>query len=107
MEVRYAPDPKQYERMTTAEIRQSFLIADLFALGQIKLIYWHTDRMIIGSAVPTHDRLLLEAGGELAADYFAQRREIGVINVGGKGYIRSRWYSLHLGQKRCALHWPG
>ena len=64
MEVRYAPDPVRFERMNTAEIRQHFLIDDLFVPGQIKLVYWHTDRLIIGSVTPTGAPLALEAGRE-------------------------------------------
>jgi 4-deoxy-L-threo-5-hexosulose-uronate ketol-isomerase len=88
MEIRYAPDPTHFERMNTAEIRQNFLIDDLFAPGQVKLVYWHTDRLIIGSVAPTQSPLALEAGQELAANYFAERREIGVINIGGEGQIK-------------------
>jgi 4-deoxy-L-threo-5-hexosulose-uronate ketol-isomerase len=88
MEVRYPPDPKHFERMNTTETRQSFLIEDLFVPGEIKLVYSHVDRMVIGSAVATTTPLMLEAGPELAADYFAQRREIGVINIGGMGGMK-------------------
>jgi 4-deoxy-L-threo-5-hexosulose-uronate ketol-isomerase len=87
MDIRYPPDPKHFERMNTAEIRQSFLVKDLFVPGELKLVYSHVDRMVIGSAVPTSAPLLLEAGPELAADYFAQRREIGVINIGAQGAV--------------------
>jgi 4-deoxy-L-threo-5-hexosulose-uronate ketol-isomerase len=87
VEVRYAPDPQRFERMNTAEIRGSFLIDDLFAPGQLKLIYSDIDRLVIGSAVPTAETLFLEAGPELAAEYFAQRREIGAFNIGGPGHI--------------------
>jgi 4-deoxy-L-threo-5-hexosulose-uronate ketol-isomerase len=89
MDVRYPPDPKSFERMNTAEIRQSFLIGDLFVPGELKLVYSHVDRMVIGSAVPTGTPLLLEAGPELAADYFTQRREIGVINIGAQGAVKA------------------
>jgi len=88
MDVRYPPAPKHFERMNTTEIRQSFLIEDLFVPGELKLVYSHVDRMVIGSAVPTTVPLLLEAGPELAADYFAQRREIGVINIGDQGGVK-------------------
>ncbi len=87
MEVRYAPDPERFQRMNTAEVRQQFLLADLFQPGQLKLVYWHTDRAIIGGVTPAGEPLTLEAGKELAADYFAERREIGVINIGGAGLI--------------------
>jgi 4-deoxy-L-threo-5-hexosulose-uronate ketol-isomerase len=99
MEVRYAPDPPRFERMNTAEIRQHFLIEDLFAPGQVKLVYWHTDRMIIGSMTPTDTPLALEAGRELAANYFAERREIGVINIGGEGRITVDGVTYNLGKK--------
>jgi 4-deoxy-L-threo-5-hexosulose-uronate ketol-isomerase len=88
MEVRYAPDPQRFERMNTAEVRQSFLVDDLFVPGELKLVYSDIDRLVIGSALPTTTPLSLEAGPELAADYFAQRREIGAFNIGGQGGVR-------------------
>jgi 4-deoxy-L-threo-5-hexosulose-uronate ketol-isomerase len=88
MEVRYAPDPQRFERMNTAEVRQSFLVDDLFVPGELKLVYSDIDRLVIGSALPTTTPLSLEAGPELAADYFAQRREIGAFNIGGPGGVR-------------------
>jgi 4-deoxy-L-threo-5-hexosulose-uronate ketol-isomerase len=88
MEVRYAPDPQRFERLNTAEVRQSFLVDDLFVPGELKLVYSDIDRLVIGSALPTTTPLSLEAGPELAADYFAQRREIGAFNIGGPGGVR-------------------
>jgi 4-deoxy-L-threo-5-hexosulose-uronate ketol-isomerase len=88
MEVRYAPDPQHFERMNRTEVRQSFLVDDLFVPGELKLVYSDIDRLVIGSAVPTATPLLLEAGPELAADYFAQRRELGAFNIGGQGIVR-------------------
>ena len=87
MEVRYSRDPQSFERMNTAAISDEFLIADLFEPNEIKLVYLHIDRMIVGSAVPTNLSLSLEAGAELRAEYFAERREIGVLNIGGQGSI--------------------
>lgn len=87
MEVRYAADPHRFERMNTAEVRASFLVDDLFVPGELKLLYSDVDRLVIGSAVPTSTPLSLEAGPELAADYFAQRREIGAFNIGGRGSV--------------------
>jgi 4-deoxy-L-threo-5-hexosulose-uronate ketol-isomerase len=88
MEVRYAPDPHRFERMNTTEVRASFLVDDLFVPGELRLLYSDIDRLVIGSAVPTATPLLLEAGPELAADYFAQRRELGAFNIGGQGIVR-------------------
>jgi 4-deoxy-L-threo-5-hexosulose-uronate ketol-isomerase len=73
--------------MSTAEIRDEFLVADLFAPDEVKLVYLNVDRMIVGSAVPTERVLRLEAGAELRAEYFAQRREAGACNIGGLGSI--------------------
>jgi 4-deoxy-L-threo-5-hexosulose-uronate ketol-isomerase len=88
MDVRYSPTPEHFKRMNTSEIRDSFLLENLYASGEIRLVYSHVDRMIIGAAVPAAQPLPLEAGAELAAEYFAERRELGVINVGGAGTIR-------------------
>ncbi len=79
MEVRYSRDPQSFEGMNTSEIRDEFLVADLFTPNEIKLIYLHIDRIIVGSAVPTSQPLVLEAGAELRAEYFAERREVGVF----------------------------
>ena len=87
MEVRYVPDPVRFKRMNTSELREEFLIDNLFKPGEITLVYSDVDRAIIGSATPTDAVLKLEAGEELKADYFAQRREIGIINIGGDGTI--------------------
>ncbi|MBN1936805.1 MAG: 5-dehydro-4-deoxy-D-glucuronate isomerase [Anaerolineae bacterium] len=87
MEIRYSRDPQSFIRMSTAEIREEFLVDDLFVPGKIKLVYSNVDRVIIGSAVPTNQPLSLEAGAELRAKYFAQRRELGVFNIGGQGSI--------------------
>ena len=87
MEIRYSRDPQSFVRMNTAEIRGEFLVADLFVPDEIKLVYLNVDRMIVGSAVPTSQSLSLEAGAELRAEYFAERREIGVFNIGEQGSI--------------------
>ncbi len=87
MEVRYSRDPQSFERMNTSEIRAEFLIDNLFIPGEIKLVYLHIDRMIVGAAVPASRPLHLEAGTELRANYFAERRELGVFNIGDQGSI--------------------
>ena len=87
MEVRYSRDPKSFVGMNTSEIRDEFLVADLFTPNAIKLVYLHSDRLIVGSAVPTSQPLVLEAGAELRAEYFTERREIGIFNIGESGSI--------------------
>ncbi len=87
MELRTASSPKDVKHYTTQRLREEFLIDDLFLPDQIKLVYSHIDRIITGSAVPLKKVLHLTAGEELRAEYFLQRREMGVINIGGNGTI--------------------
>ncbi len=87
MELRTAASPKDVKHYTTERLREEFLIQNVFIAGEIKLVYSHIDRIITGSATPTDKPLLLEAGSELRAEYFLQRREMGVINIGATGYI--------------------
>ncbi len=87
MDVRYVADPVRFPRMTTAEIRESFLVENLFRSNEIYLLYSEVDRAIIGSAIPGVKPLTLTASKELAVDYFCERREIGVLNIGAKGQV--------------------
>ncbi len=87
MELRTACSPKDEKYYDTKRLREEFLIDDLFQPDDIKLVYSHIDRIITGSAVPVSKELVLTAGDELRAEYFLQRREMGVINIGGAGVI--------------------
>lgn len=87
MEIRTAASPKDVKNYTTERLREEFLIQGLFRSDEIKLVYSHIDRIITGTATPVSGKLQLTAGEELRADYFLQRRELGVINIGGKGEI--------------------
>jgi 4-deoxy-L-threo-5-hexosulose-uronate ketol-isomerase len=84
----YLPDPASFARMSTAEIRRAFLLDNLFEPGGIRLFSAPVDRAVIGAAVPNARPLALHAPGELASEYFTQRRELGVINIGGPGLVR-------------------
>lgn len=87
MEVRTAASPRDVKHYTTDRLREEFLISPVFVKDEIKLVYSHIDRMITGSATPAQKSLALTAGDELRAEYFLQRRELGVINIGGPGRI--------------------
>jgi 4-deoxy-L-threo-5-hexosulose-uronate ketol-isomerase len=87
MEMRYTADPVRFERMNSDELREAFLVDNLFTAGRIDLVYSFDDRAIIGSVVPPDEALTLKAGDELACEHFTDRREIGVINIGGDGVI--------------------
>jgi len=86
MNVRYTVGKKEYQRMSTAELREAFLV-DLFEEGSLNLLYCEVERAIVGAAVPMKAELKLEAGKELAADFFCQRREVGILNIGGVGSV--------------------
>ena len=87
MEVRPGANPADVKNYDTDRLRHDFLIQDVFVPGEIKTIYSQIDRIIVGSATPTDKALKLTAGDELRAAYFLERREMGVINIGGKGSI--------------------
>ncbi len=87
MEIRYSNHPDDSKFYTTEELREHYLQENIFTADEILLTYTHVDRMIFGGAMPTTKSLELEAGEELRADYFLQRRELGVINIGGDGQI--------------------
>lgn len=88
METRYLADGVRYASMSTAELRDTFLITSLFAPGEIRLVYCEADRAVIGSAVPSTGPLTLSSAPELRADAFCQRRELGILNIGGAGTVR-------------------
>ncbi len=88
MEVRYSPDQSGFKKMTTDELRKSFLIDTLFVKNEIPMVYSDIDRSITGSAVPSGQTLKLTATKkEMAAEYFCERREVGIINIGQVGSI--------------------
>ncbi|UCF62735.1 MAG: 5-dehydro-4-deoxy-D-glucuronate isomerase [bacterium] len=88
MKIRYLADQVRYQTMDTDEFRQTFLVEDLFQKNKLVLYYTETDRAIVGSAVPVKKELSLPGGKELASDFFAQRREVGVINIGSAGSVK-------------------
>jgi 4-deoxy-L-threo-5-hexosulose-uronate ketol-isomerase len=73
--------------MTTEEIRENILVESLFKPDSIEMVYSEADRAIVGSAVPVNQTLELASAEELRADYFCQRRELGVLNIGRGGTI--------------------
>ena len=87
MEVRDAANAKDVKYYTTDRLREEFHIANLFTKDNIRMVYSHIDRIIVIGMMPVFAELKLEAGKELAADYFLERRELGCINIGGKGII--------------------
>src|SRR5437660_8767903 len=80
-------DAVRYEMMNTEELRETFLLEGMFQPGEIEFAYVDLDRTVIGSAVPTSEALTVETEPELRAEYFLERRELGVFHVGGPGSV--------------------
>ena len=106
METRYAANPKDFKYYTTEDMREEFLIEDLFIPGSIKGVYSHVDRMIVIGAVPTDKELSLEdvcdAKKDLGSEFFLFNREMGIMNIdGGKGLVELDGESYELGKYDC------
>jgi len=87
MEIRSASNPKDVKHYTTDRLREEFHISKLFTKDNIRMVYSHIDRIITAGLMPVFAELKLEGGKELASEYFLERREMGCINIGGKGII--------------------
>ncbi|HIF9365548.1 TPA: 5-dehydro-4-deoxy-D-glucuronate isomerase [Photobacterium damselae] len=87
MEIRQPIHSVHAKQLDTAGLREQFLIENLFQAGQINLTYSHIDRIIVGAAVPTETAIAFEGGKEIGVDFFLQRRELGVINIGEPGLV--------------------
>jgi 4-deoxy-L-threo-5-hexosulose-uronate ketol-isomerase len=84
---KYAVHPADFKQYDTKRIREEFLIENVMVEGKISLTYSHYDRYIVGGAVPLNESLFLEPIDSMKASYFLERREIGIINVGGQGRV--------------------
>jgi 4-deoxy-L-threo-5-hexosulose-uronate ketol-isomerase len=83
----YSVHPEDFKSYHTAAIRERFLLDGLVKPNEVICVYTHYDRMIVGAANPVNTQLELENYPNLKADYFLQRREIGIINVAGDGEV--------------------
>jgi 4-deoxy-L-threo-5-hexosulose-uronate ketol-isomerase len=81
------PDSVRARTLSTEELRSAFLIENLFQAGAVTLRHIDLDRVVLGGAVPARDALRLEAPSSLAAEYFLERRELGILNIGGRGFV--------------------
>ncbi len=98
-EVRYATNPEDFKSYDTERIRRDFLIKGLLQADQVRMVYSHYDRFIAGGAVPGSKRLKLETIDPLKADYFLERRELGIINIGGAGTVTVDGEAMAVGFK--------
>jgi 4-deoxy-L-threo-5-hexosulose-uronate ketol-isomerase len=96
---RFAVHPSDFKNYDTQRIREEFLVEDIMVEDQISLTYSQYDRYIIGGAVPVKEPLALEPFDSLKAGYFLERREMGIINVGGAGKVITENETYDLGFK--------
>jgi len=101
MEIRFANSQLETPGMTTEQLRSTYLIENLFETDKLVLVYSHYDRVITGSAVPVEGSIVLSNPAELRAEYFLERRELGVINIGGEGSIQVDGETFLLQKQSC------
>lgn len=87
IEVRYSASPSSVETATTADLRKNFLAEDLFRAGEVRGVYTHDDRLVVGGAIPGAGQLELPAWDVLGTESHLARRELGIINVGQAGHV--------------------
>ncbi|MBE6122025.1 MAG: 5-dehydro-4-deoxy-D-glucuronate isomerase [Solobacterium sp.] len=105
MDIRYSASPNDVKRYTTEELRNEFLITDLYVADTVKATYSHVDRMVILGIMPVHEKVSIDKGIDIWANfgtgYFLERREAGVFNLGGKGAITADGVRYEMGYEDC------
>jgi len=99
MHIRYAVGKDHYTRLNTEELRRYFLVENIFVTGAAELTYWETERTVLGGIVPTDFPIALETDPALASEYFCERREVGVFNLGGPGEVVADGQRFALGSR--------
>ncbi len=105
MDIRYSANPSDVKRYTTEELRREFLITDLYVPDTVKATYSHVDRMVVMGIMPVQETVPIDKGIDVWAnfgtEYFFERREAGVFNLGGKGFIQVDGERYPLGYEDC------
>ncbi len=101
MKVIHSVHPEDFTNYDTKKIRENFLLENLVQPDKIECVYTHYDRMIIGAASPVDQSLQLGTYGQLKADHFLSRREIGIINIAGNGYVTVEGEKFELEKQDC------
>lgn len=105
MDIRYSASPNDVKRYTTEELRREFLITDLYEPDTVKATYSHVDRMVIMGIMPVEEKVSIDKGIDVWANFgtnfFLERREAGVFNLGGKGFIEVDGERYSLGYEDC------
>ena len=105
MDIRYSANQRDFKRYTTEEIRGEFLIEDLYKKDEVVAVYSHVDRMVTLGCMPVEEVVSISKGIDVWAnfgtDYFLERREIGIFNIGGAGKIKADGEVFEMGYKDC------
>ena len=105
MDIRYSAHPRDVKRYTTQELREEFLIEDLYRPDQVVAVYSHVDRMVTLGCVPVKETVSIDKGIDVWANfgtrYFLERREAGMFNIGGEGTVTVDGTVYELGYKDC------
>lgn len=101
MDIRYAVHPEQMKTLDTQKMREQFLVENLFARDRLNMVYSHIDRIIVGGISPVKGAVDLKVTKELGVDFFLQRREMGIINIGGAGVVSIDGKRYKLGNREC------
>ena len=105
MDIRYSCNQKDFKRYTTDETRREFLIETLFVADEVTAVYSHVDRMVTLGIMPVTKAVPIDQGIDIwknfSTDYFLERRECGMFNVGGEGKVTVDGKVYELGYKDC------
>lgn len=88
-EVRFASHPMDAKHYDTCQLREHYLIEKVFSADEVNIVYTMHDRMIAGGVMPVNEVVELEPIDILRNDWFLGRREMGIFNVGGKGFVKA------------------
>ncbi|WP_068087968.1 5-dehydro-4-deoxy-D-glucuronate isomerase [Polycladidibacter stylochi] len=99
MKVQHLCSPRETKSFDSAELRENYLLDELFTSGEAKMVYTHLDRTIVGTVVPTTDTITLETAKPIGQETFLAQREVGIMNIGGKGRITADGVTYDLNAK--------
>ncbi len=105
MDIRYSANQRDFKRYTTEETRKEFLIENLYVPNEVVAVYSHVDRMVTLGCMPTTETVSIDKGIDIwknfGTQYFLERREIGIFNIGGAGSITADGETFKMGYKDC------
>ena len=111
MDIRYSANQRDVKRYTTEELRNEFLITDLYKANEVVAVYSHVDRMVTLGCMPTTEKVSIDKGIDcwknFGTHYFLERREIGIFNIGGEGTITADGQTFKMGYKDLPVHYKG